>query len=181
MRADHLERITRLAQDAEALAEMAAAVEQMQTLEAGIARAQARLDELTAMNTEEQTKLQGVVTDIAKARAEAAQWREEAQSEVSSIRERAAASAQEVAAKASADAESVLSNATHNAQAKLSKAIADISEAQARARQLLEETEAATVRGRAEAEAASSDAAKQKAELERIENALAETRKNLGL
>lgn len=128
MRTDHLERIERLAGDAEALGEMLAAMREMQTLEAGMDKARARVKEIQDVTTEVMAKLDPAREELAAAQAEARRLRSDTAQEsiaqaaaaadrANDIRARAEADAQAVAEKAKAEAAAVVNAALVEAKA----------------------------------------------------------------
>lgn len=181
MRTDHLERIERLAGDAEALSEVAAALREIGGLTDAAKKEQERLEQLQGMRAEEHQKLQGVVDDIAVARQEAAQLRADAKADAEAMMANAGAEARAAVDAAEAAAKQAGEEASRNSAATLASARAENDKVIARARRDLAEIEAATEAAKVNAAAATEEAATAQAELERIQTALAEARTKIGL
>ena len=117
---DQISRITRLTElagDAEGLAEMMAALKKMATIEDDTAAAEKRSGELKKMCAEEHAKLDGILADLATARAAGKLAAEEAAAKVKQAIKDANQEAERIAGEASVKAQGIIDQAERSAMA----------------------------------------------------------------
>ena len=188
---DQISRITRLTElagDAEGLAEMMAALKKMATIEDDTAAAEKRSGELKKMCAEEHAKLDGILADLATARAAGKLAAEEAAAKVKQAIKDANQEAERIAGEASVKAQGIIDQAERSAMAVAETGRAALADVNARA-------QAARDSAASEAAKAALAALTQRAalkvmedaivaangELNRINAVLAEAREKLGI
>lgn len=177
----HAEKLKPLRDGFQALFDVCDELDRIVDIEAGAAKAQDRLDSLRTSCEEERAKLQGIVDDIAKARAEAAKWRQDAHDYAVSVRAAADAEVRAATEKAVKASEQTVADAKQAAAASLASVQTANTKAIAKANKELADVEAAIAKAKGDEEAASQAAAKAQAEMGRIDSALMEARARLGI
>jgi len=188
---DQISRITRLTElagDAEGLAEMMAALKKMATIEDDTAAAEKRSGELKKMCAEEHAKLDGILADLATARAAGKLAAEEAAAKVKQAIKDANQEAERIAGEASVKAQGIIDQAERSAMAVAETGRAALADVNARAQAARDS--AASEAAKAALAALTQRAALKvmedaivaaKGELNRINAVLAEAREKLGI
>ena len=188
---DQISRITRLTElagDAEGLAEMMAALKKMATIEDDTAAAEKRSGELKKMCAEEHAKLDGILADLATARAAGKLAAEEAAAKVKQAIKDANQEAERIAGEASVKAQGIIDQAERSAMAGAETGRAALADVNARAQAARDS--AASEAAKAALAALTQRAALKvmedaivaaKGELNRINAVLAEAREKLGI
>ena len=188
---DQISRITRLTElagDAEGLAEMMAALKKMATIEDDTAAAEKRSGELKKMCAEEHAKLDGILADLATARAAGKLAAEEAAAKVKQAIKDANQEAERIAGEASVKAQGIIDQAERSAMAVAETGRAALADVNARAQAARDSAASeaanaalAALTQRAALKVMEDAIVAAKGELNRINAVLAEAREKLGI